>query len=204
MDPFMEDFLMAWLYTCRFGQHRQMLEEDPRRKWRYWVHPYSRRGQGKVISETYTMTCASTLTSSSYFWISIPTFDFLLLDLRPGITFQDTNMRRCITAEERLIVTLRFLATGNSFVSLHFGFLLADSTTSLLVRHTCQVIWQRLKPTVMPDPKCEDWLRIANGFQKVAHFLNSVGDLDGKHIQVKKPAYSGSLLMRHGTRNLIQ
>ncbi|KAM3936839.1 uncharacterized protein RB166_001486 [Leptodactylus fuscus] len=133
----------------------------------------------------------------SYCRMSIPTFDHLLSDLRPAITSHNTNMRQCITAEERLIITLRFLATGNSFVSLHFEFLLADSTISKIVRHTCQVIWQRLKPTAMPEPKSEDWLWIADGFQKVAHFPNCVGALDGKHIRVKKLARSGSLFYNY-------
>ncbi|XP_075707214.1 uncharacterized protein LOC142741765 [Rhinoderma darwinii] len=128
----------------------------------------------------------------SYCRMSVQSFDRLLADLRPGLIFQDTTMRRCISPEERLIVTLRFLATGNSFASLHFQFLLGCSTISKIVKLTCEVIWQQLRAAVMPKPKPEDWIRIADGFFQSAQFPNCVGALDGKHIRVKKPAHSGS------------
>lgn len=40
------------------------------------------------------------------------TFNFILQRMRPRITRQDTTMRASIPAEDRLAVTLRFLATG--------------------------------------------------------------------------------------------
>ena len=40
------------------------------------------------------------------------TFDVLLSKVRPYITYQDTQMRKAISAPERLALTLRFLATG--------------------------------------------------------------------------------------------
>ncbi|XP_069819612.1 uncharacterized protein [Dendropsophus ebraccatus] len=125
--------------------------------------------------------------------MSVSTFDRLLCDLRPGLIYQDTDMRLAITPEERLIVTLRFLATGNTFASLHFEFLLGISTIAMIVRSTCDVIWERLRATVMPPPKPEDWIRIADGFSAAAQFPNCIGALDGKHIRVKKPSRSGSL-----------
>ena len=39
-------------------------------------------------------------------------FDLLLQKVAPLITRQDTRLRRSIPAEERLAVTLRWLATG--------------------------------------------------------------------------------------------
>ena len=86
----------------------------------------------------------------------------------------------------------RFLATGNSFASVQFEFLLGTSTISRIVRHTCQVIWEQLRETVMPQPKVDDWLQIAEGFDASAQFPNCLGAMDGKHIRVKKPPHSGS------------
>ena len=39
-------------------------------------------------------------------------FHEILELVRPAITRQDTNMRKAVTAEERLAITLRYLATG--------------------------------------------------------------------------------------------
>jgi len=45
----------------------------------------------------------------------------------------------------------------------------------------------------MPEPKQEDWLKIADTFLNVTNFPNCIGAIDGKHIRIVKPAHSGSL-----------
>jgi len=45
----------------------------------------------------------------------------------------------------------------------------------------------------MPEPKQEDWLKIADTFLNVTNFPNCIGAIDGKHIHIVKPAHSGSL-----------
>ncbi|CAH1638886.1 unnamed protein product [Spodoptera littoralis] len=42
--------------------------------------------------------------------------------ITPYLQKQNTRMRNCITAEERLTVTLRFLATGRSYECLKFSY----------------------------------------------------------------------------------
>lgn len=44
-------------------------------------------------------------------------FEELLAEIRPHITHKTTRLRPCITAEERLSITLKFLATGRSVIS---------------------------------------------------------------------------------------
>ncbi|KAM4043782.1 uncharacterized protein ACNLHF_014059 [Anomaloglossus baeobatrachus] len=105
---------------------------------------------------------------------------------------EDTWMRLSISPEERFMVTLRFLATGQSFSALHFDFLLGRSTIAVIVRHTCDMIWQHLKEQMMPQPNREDWLKISKGFKDSVDFPNCIGALDGKHFRVKKPPNSGS------------
>jgi hypothetical protein len=39
-------------------------------------------------------------------------YEYLLELVRPYITRKDTNCRRAISADERLLLTLRYLATG--------------------------------------------------------------------------------------------
>jgi hypothetical protein len=47
--------------------------------------------------------------------MSIATFDQLFVLLGPSRTFQDTNMRKSVPPEERLVVALRYKATLFSF-----------------------------------------------------------------------------------------
>ncbi|XP_071978391.1 uncharacterized protein [Engystomops pustulosus] len=192
--------LLAWLVYRRFGKRRVAVKEKPKReiriepkkKRRLWVHPnISHRISGGHFHTLYSDLREDPERFFSFCRFSIQTFDKLLEELRPGLTFQNTNMRRCITPEERLIVTLRFLATGDSFTSLHFEFLVGTSTIAGIVRSTCEIIWERLKATVMPKPTAQQWMEIADGFYSAAEFPNCVGALDGKHIRVKKPPHSG-------------
>ncbi|XP_069611669.1 uncharacterized protein [Ranitomeya imitator] len=124
--------------------------------------------------------------------LSIPGFDNLVHVLRPYLFRQETCMQLSVSPEEHLLVTLRFLATGHSYSSLHFEFLLGTSTISGIVRSTCDVIWDKLKSRLMPQPNTQDWLRIAQGFMEATEFPNCIGALDGKQIRVKKPPNSGS------------
>ncbi|XP_069605550.1 uncharacterized protein [Ranitomeya imitator] len=123
----------------------------------------------------------------SFCRLSILAFDRLLTILAPHLTLQDTVMRKSISAEERLLITLRFLATGESYTSLHLQFRVGKSTISNIVRCTCTVIWQKLQPIVMPSPTEETWLQVAAGFQSVANFPNCIGAVDGKHVRVQQP-----------------
>nr|CAH7743346.1 unnamed protein product [Callosobruchus chinensis] len=49
-------------------------------------------------------------------------FETLLEMVRPTIEKSDTRFREAIPAEVRLAITLRFLATGDSFASLTYLF----------------------------------------------------------------------------------
>ena len=50
------------------------------------------------------------------------TFDELPTKVAPHITYQDTNIRQAIPPEERLVLTLRFLATGEEFILVNYKF----------------------------------------------------------------------------------
>lgn len=53
--------------------------------------------------------------------MSIIDFEYLLQQIAPFITKKNTPKREAIPAKIRLAITLRFLATGDSFESLHFS-----------------------------------------------------------------------------------
>ncbi|KAJ8369891.1 hypothetical protein SKAU_G00099190 [Synaphobranchus kaupii] len=67
-------------------------------------------------------------------------FQKLLEMVTPLIQRQNTNFRDCISPGERLMVTLRFLATGESFQSLSYMFRIGCSTIRKFVPDTCRAI----------------------------------------------------------------
>ncbi|XP_040278166.1 uncharacterized protein LOC120993762 [Bufo bufo] len=164
---------------------------DSRR--RFWVHPViaNRQERGQFWA-LYANLRGHEDKFFDYTRMSIHSFDELLVLLSPHLQRQDTFMRDCIPPVERLVITLRYLATGQSLASLHFAFLIGKSTASMVVQETCVAIWDVLHPAVMAQPQKEDWLQIADHFLQSCNFPNCVGAIDGKHIRVQKPIRSGS------------
>nr|CAI5838070.1 unnamed protein product [Callosobruchus analis] len=59
-------------------------------------------------------------------------FDYILETVSSRIRRKDTSMRRAITPKERLIITLRYLATGDSYRSLMYLFRVPANTIFIL------------------------------------------------------------------------
>jgi len=70
-------------------------------------------------------------------------FEYLLNKIGPFISKKDTNMRKCIPVQERLAVTLRYLATGDSFISLSYLFKFSPQSISQCVQEVCAAIGVR-------------------------------------------------------------
>ncbi|KAM4034471.1 uncharacterized protein ACNLHF_021105 [Anomaloglossus baeobatrachus] len=129
---------------------------------------------------------------SNYVRILVENFDILVGYVVDQIRKTDTYCRYSISPEERLLVTLRFLATGESLSSLHYQFRLGISTISGISRHTCRALWDCLQEEFIPQPTRDRWLDIAEKFNQICQFPNCLGAVDGKHIRIVKPAASGS------------
>jgi hypothetical protein len=62
--------------------------------------------------------------------MSTRTFDDLLAKVGPKICRQNTTFRECTAPRTRLLLTLRYLATGETFQSLHYSFRISVLSTS--------------------------------------------------------------------------
>ena len=102
-------------------------------------------------------------------------------------------MRKAITVEERLSVTLRFLATGHSFTDLEADFKIHRTTISGIVFEVCCSIFNCLKGEYLKLPSTkEEWELIAEKTKERWQFPNCIGAIDGKHIAIRHPKSSGS------------
>ena len=87
----------------------------------------------------------STETTSE--WIT--TFLLLLEKVGPLISKKDTVMRECVSAEQCLVATLRFLATGRSFEDLKFSCKISPQLLGKVIPETCRAINQVLQSKYM-------------------------------------------------------
>ncbi|CAI6352785.1 unnamed protein product [Macrosiphum euphorbiae] len=92
-------------------------------------------------------------------------------------------MRKAISSRDRLSVTLRYLATGNTFKDLSYSTRIAPNTISSIVRSTLAAIIQILGPRVINLPSTADeWELVGHKFEMLWNFPHCIGSLDGKHI----------------------
>ncbi|XP_068121508.1 uncharacterized protein [Hyperolius riggenbachi] len=161
---------------------------------RYWVHPMlqerRRKGQFRTL---YRDLRHHPEKFFGYTRMSVSSFDGLLAKLKDALRRQDTNFRLAITPTERLLITLRFLATGHSYAALHYQFLMGRSTIRYLVLDTCKLIWKVLQPEFMPTPDVPMWEANMQLFWEKHDFPNCLGAVDGKHVRLVMPAFTGSL-----------
>ena len=120
-------------------------------------------------------------------------FNHLVDLLRPLIT-KEVRCRIPISVEERLAVTLRYLATGNSQRDLAFSFKLGRSTINQIFTEVCISLWDVLSEYVSPFSSPEDWKRISNDFCQIWNMPHCIGAIDGKHVCIRQPSHTGTLL----------
>ena len=121
-------------------------------------------------------------------------FREVLQRVGPIIEKYDTWYRKSVNPGCRLAITLRFLATGEKYRSLMFGFRVAHNTISVIVRQTCEAIVEEYREEVMQCPRTSDaWKQVAADFSSKWNFHHTLGAIDGKHVAITCPKNGGSL-----------
>lgn len=104
-----------------------------------------------------------------------------------------TNCREPLEVGLKLAATLRYLATGNSYVDISYGFSCSNNTMSLFVPEVLMAILEEYTDECIEAPNTvAQWERIAGEFQSKWNLPHCLGALDGKHCKIKKPEKSGS------------
>uniref|UniRef100_UPI0037E82BD5 uncharacterized protein isoform X2 n=1 Tax=Semicossyphus pulcher TaxID=241346 RepID=UPI0037E82BD5 len=163
-----------------------------------WVHPINKRRQElgafhHLVAELFLgRDC-----HLKYFRMSPEKMYHLLSLIGPDLTPQTTNFRESIQPKQRLAVSLRFLATGETFANLAFQYRLGKSTVASSVHITCRAIERRMMETQFPRPTEQMWRDIAFTFWTKWNFPNCLGAIDGKHVNITAPPKSGSLYFNY-------
>ncbi|XP_071578889.1 uncharacterized protein [Temnothorax nylanderi] len=105
--------------------------------------------------------------------------------------------KRALPPEQRLLITLRYLATGNSTSNIAFSFRVGQSTVRKLIKEVCPIITNKLRPIYLTCPTEEQWKNISDGYWNQWNIPNCFGAIDGKHILLRCPPNSGSLYFNY-------
>ena len=111
----------------------------------------------------------------------------------PLIIKQTTNMRLPISPEEKLAITLRYLATGETFQSLVYQFRVHRATIVKFIPEVCKAIYNCLKHEYLKVPSpVGEWETSADKTFDRWHFPNAFAAADEKHVALFHPNGSGS------------
>lgn len=105
-----------------------------------WIRKlFSSRSNISVLHEL------DTIHVQNFTRMSSSDFEFLINKLGSKIGKIDTNLRKAIPVQNRVALTLRFLATGDSYTSLQYLFKISKQRIGVIVIETCTALIDVLK-----------------------------------------------------------
>lgn len=141
-------------YQAAIGFLAEGLKEDLnreiqrtcRRPRRWWVKRWIARRAELGASDTLVQEWARENPEDfrNHFRMSRDQYSFLLERVRPRITKKDTSFREALRAEIKLQITLRYIATGDSFDTLSALYRVAKCTVSKFLPEVCRAIYDAL------------------------------------------------------------
>ena len=100
--------------------------------------------------------------------------------------------RKAIWSRERLCVTLRYLASGDSRGTIAASYRVSAVTVSRIINETCLEILNSLlqEGYIAPPETPDDWKKIADDYYRIWNFPNCVGSINRKHTVTQAPMRS--------------
>jgi len=147
-----------------------------RRRQRFWVRPWIARrllfGQYPQLMAELEREAQGDFTN--FIRMEPLTFNKLVNRLTLRISKAVTNFRRPLEPALKLAITLRFLATGNSYRSLAYTFRVPHNSICGFVPEACEAIIAEYEPEVVTLPQTpDDWRNLSDQFRSRRNFHNA-------------------------------
>ena len=114
----------------------------------------------------------------------------------------ENAFRAPISVGKKLALTIRYLATGESYTSLSCQFRVDRSTISKFLPEVCRAIQDEFSRKYLRCPTTpEEWEELEREFRIKWNVPHALGGLDGKHVAVKKPKNTGALF--HNNKGFV-
>ena len=168
--------------------------QRPRKRHNMWVRPWLLQRE-EAYHNIMAGLCATDIPGFTNFMKMTPEFfEMIKSRLEPCLARQTTNYRAPISVGEKLVLTIRYLATGESYTSLSCQFRVGRSTISKFLPKVCRTIQDEFTREYLRCPTTPDeWKELEREFRIRWNVSHALGGLDGKHVALKKPNNSGTL-----------
>ena len=166
-----------------------------RRRRSVWIREWIRRRSQFGVYEQLMeeLRLEDVVSFKNFLRIDPAMFRELVDRLTPRLQKRDTWYREAHPVGLKVAITLRHLATGDSYHSLMYSFRVPHNTISNVVVDVCSAIIEEYADDVIQTPVDEDgWRNVADLFSTRWQFHHVLGALDGKHIAIRCPPGGGS------------
>lgn len=134
----LQDIVLLSIMCCA----ATLLLPAPRR---WWVRPWLKRkdkGNLHLVNKEFGEDAECL---HNFLRMDRERFEDLFMHIKDDIEKRNTFLRQSIPARDKLIVTLRYLATGETMRSLSYSFRLGYSSISEIIPEVCNAICKNLK-----------------------------------------------------------
>ncbi|XP_065193049.1 uncharacterized protein LOC135824248 [Sycon ciliatum] len=142
-----------------------------------------------------------------YVRMSPSVFDKLLSKIKPHLRKRSRRAARSrpeMSDTCKLVVTLKYLASGQSMQELAIAFRMGHSIVHYVVVEVCNAIWSGLMEEYLKCPSTPaEWHAVSRDFVRYWHFPHCLGAIDGKHVVIQAPNNSGSEFFNYKNSNSI-
>ncbi|ODM88512.1 putative nuclease HARBI1 [Orchesella cincta] len=159
-------------------------ESKKRNLPRFWVNDYlkERRSKGRFFTDFADMRKTPTVFKEN-FRMNPERFDVLHELVREKLQpHAETRPDDSITSDERLAVTLEFLASGTLLRHLASCYRISKQHLGKIIEETCDAIISALSKESLPY-----FTEVANRYNERWNMPNCIGSIDGKHCAIKCP-----------------
>ena len=169
--------------------------QTPRRR-HMWVRPWQlqreeRGAYHNIMADLYATDIPG---FTNYMRMTPEFFEMIKTRLEQHLARQATNYRAPISVGEKLALTIRYLATGESYTSSSCQFRVVRSTISKFLPEVCRAIQDEFTREYLKCPTTPDaWKELEREFRIRWNVPHALGVLNGKHVALKKPKNTGAL-----------
>ena len=163
---------------------RRVKKKIIRKERRHWVRP----GRNNIWWKNIISGISLQDEWRENFRVSRETFDYLCNELRPFLQKKETHLRKPVSVETQVAVTLYYLSDEGRLRKVANAFGLGRSTVSTIIRQVTHVISSYLGPKFIKLPNsAQDVETLASRFYATHGFPQCIGAVDGTHFSIKQP-----------------
>ncbi|KAG0711267.1 hypothetical protein GWK47_020993 [Chionoecetes opilio] len=137
-----EELALAAMALATCIQAHQHINRKPKKRRREWSRPWLAKKSKNVFNNLLKeMFLEDSRGFYEFHRMSKDNFVKLLNLVSPLIRKQDTKLRKAVSPAQRLSVTLRYLATGESRRSLEFQYRISHNLISSIIPEVCDALF---------------------------------------------------------------